>query len=234
MALANIKTRSSLSRFFFLFLLFFISSMIPQLPLYHIPKTAMSRTLNSTQASAACSRGLTRSHNPPIPPPTTSYTSATSPISSTLSTPSTPNRRPSPPTTPVRRPHPFRGRPYDEVAAGDTSDSSLMGYIPSPIDAPDFSPIRSPYSPCGSFPSTPSSAIPTRYFVSPVNDREGARERRRESRPSPLTSLLASRGIQRELTPSPQALCPECTKVKILLPARWCGHQVTRKCLLST
>ncbi|KAI0897619.1 hypothetical protein F4806DRAFT_495289 [Annulohypoxylon nitens] len=190
----------------------------------------MSRTLNSTQASAACSRGLTRSHNPPIPPPTTSYTSytsATSPISSTLSTPSTPNRRPSRPTTPVRRPHPFRGRPYDEVAAGDTSDSSLMGYIPSPIDAPDFSPIRSPYSPCGSFPSTPSSAIPTRYFVSPVNDREGARERRRESRPSPLTSLLASRGIQRELTPSPQALCPECTKVKMLLPARWCGHQVT-------
>ncbi|KAI1092158.1 hypothetical protein F5B19DRAFT_492760 [Rostrohypoxylon terebratum] len=186
----------------------------------------MTRTLNSTQTSAACSRGLIQSHNSPIPPPTTSSTYATSSIPSTPSTPSTPIRCPSPPTTPVRRPHrphrphPFHGRPYDEVAAGDTSDSPLMGYIPTPVHAPDF-------SPCGSFPSTPSSAIPTRYFVSPVNDSKGARERRREQRPSPLTSLLATRGIQRELTPRPRALCPECTKVKMLLPARWCGHQVT-------
>ncbi|KAI1211820.1 uncharacterized protein F4807DRAFT_472716 [Annulohypoxylon truncatum] len=172
----------------------------------------MSRTLNSTQVSAACGRGLTRSHISPIPP--------ISPLSST------PTRHPIPPSTPIRRPHPFRGRPYDEVAAGSNSDSPLMGYIPTPVQAPVFSPIRSPFSPSGPSPSTPSTP-PTKYFVSPIKDSEGARERRRELRPSPLTSLLASKGIQREVTPRPRALCPECTKVKMLLPARWCGHQVT-------
>ncbi|KAI1453054.1 hypothetical protein F4805DRAFT_462183 [Annulohypoxylon moriforme] len=169
--------------------------------------------------SAACSRGLTWSHTSPIPP-----IPPIPPVSPVAPLPSTPVRRPVPPSTPVRRPHPFRGRPVDEAAAVTSSDSPLMGYIPTPIQAPIFSPIRSPFSPCGSFPATPSTP-PTKHFVSPI--KEGARERRRESRPSPLTSLLASKGIQREVTPRPRALCPECTKVKMLLPARWCGHQVT-------
>ncbi|KAI0886135.1 uncharacterized protein GGS22DRAFT_160012 [Annulohypoxylon maeteangense] len=171
----------------------------------------MSRSVNFTQMSAACSRGLTRSHISPI-----------------SHLPSTPVRHPIPPSTPVRRPHRFRGRPVDEAAAVVSSDSPLMGYIPTPIQAPVFSPIRSPFSPCGSFPATPSTP-PTKHFISPIKDSEGARERRRESRPSPLTSLLASKGIEREIIPRPRALCPECTKVKMLLPARWCGHQVTRK-----
>ncbi|KAI2470127.1 hypothetical protein F4781DRAFT_195902 [Annulohypoxylon bovei var. microspora] len=161
----------------------------------------MSRSLNSTQMSAACSRGLTRSHTPPIAPST-------------------------PPPRPRLPPHPFRGRPVDEAAAISSSDSPLMGYIPSPIQSPVFSPIRSPFSPCGSFPSTPRTPT-TKYFVSPIKDSKGARERRRESRPSPLTSLLAAKGIERQVTPRAPALCPECTKVKMLLPAKWCGHQVT-------
>ncbi|KAI1100975.1 hypothetical protein F4804DRAFT_25646 [Jackrogersella minutella] len=167
------------------------------------PFTMTSNFFSPTKASAACSRGLIQSH-------------IDSPLPAALLATTTLGRR---------------ILASDNPTALTNPQSPLLGYIPTPIQSPVFSPIRSPYSPRGPFPPTPPTP-PTRLFISPIQGSIGAHERRRESRLdhriiSPTTSLLAAKGIIREVTPKPRSLCPECEKVKMMLPAKWCGHQVT-------
>ncbi|OTA93144.1 hypothetical protein M434DRAFT_307250 [Hypoxylon sp. CO27-5] len=170
-----------------------------------------------TKASAACSRGLTRSHTPipPIPP------------SLSPSTPSSrlPQANPVTPINPIHNHRPF----WFET--------------PSPVKEPIFSPIRSPYSPCGSFPPTPSTPS-LRRFVSPLHP-SGPGIGRPVPRPgdglSPVSAMVAefrARDPRRggrggsaaaAAAAKPQIRCEACDRVRMLLPAKWCGHQVTRK-----
>lgn len=168
-----------------------------------------------TKASAACSRGLTRSHTPipPIPP----SLSPSTPISRL------PQANPVTPINPIHSRRPFWI---------DT---------PTPIKEPLFSPIRSPFSPCGSFPPTPSTPS-LRRFVSPLHP-SGAGELRPVPRPgdglSPVSAMIADfrardprRGGRERQPAKPQYRCEACDRVRMLLPATWCAHQVPRKIFL--
>ncbi|KAI0839592.1 hypothetical protein F5Y06DRAFT_286573 [Hypoxylon sp. FL0890] len=166
-----------------------------------------------TKASAACSRGLTRSHTPIPPVP---------PIPPSLS-PSTPiaRLRPPNPVTPLNPIHPHR---------------PFWTRTPTPFKEPIFSPIRTPYSPCGSFPPTPSTPS-LRRFVSPLHP-EGAGVARPVPRPgdglSPISAMIAEfrardprRGGRERPDTGPVYRCEACDRVRLFLPAVWCGHQVT-------
>ncbi|KAI0101239.1 hypothetical protein F4814DRAFT_453157 [Daldinia grandis] len=107
-----------------------------------------------------------------------------------------------------------------------TPPTPTIPYNPTPIRTPIFSPIRSPFSPLAPFPATPSPPSP---IVSPFSSPAS-------KAPSPLAKFLASmrarnqrRGARRGTNPppKPKTLCPGCDRVKMLLPAKWCGHQVT-------
>ncbi|KAI1379158.1 hypothetical protein F4677DRAFT_360395 [Hypoxylon crocopeplum] len=177
-----------------------------------------------SKASAACSRGLTRSHT------------ILSPV---------PRLRPYPVI-------PASSRPY--LTALDAIDPPPSPYVPPPICTPKFSrfhpshrintpppysPIRTPYSPVGPSPRTPSTPSPR---VSPLVPVIMCPDRPELSRvaPSapPLSSLRAlSKGAHEirwesrpETIPEPPfpqvSPCP-CDRVKMLLPASHCGHVVT-------
>lgn len=175
------------------------------------------------RTSALSSRGLTRSHTN-VPP-----------ISSTLApvAPRTPTRLPIRP--PTRPPPSF----HNHLSKVPSLYSSTNPYQePSPIHPPIQTPIRSPFSPLGPFPLTPSDPSP---IVSPIIASVGARERRRESRLHDATSITSPSPAPRA-NRSPQRGCPDCKKansksnnpgpcqrVGMLLPAKWCHHQVSRK-----
>ncbi|KAI1137436.1 hypothetical protein F5Y05DRAFT_70583 [Hypoxylon sp. FL0543] len=171
-----------------------------------------------TKASAACSRGLTGSHTPILP---------ISPIPPSLS-PSTSTARlppPHPPTNPVT--------PLNRILPR----APLWNRTPTPIKEPLFSPIRTPYSPSGSFPPTPSTPS-LRRFVSPLHP-QGRGHTQQVPRPgdglSPLSAMMADfrardprrGGRERPPARSPSYRCDACDRVRKLLPAVWCGHQVT-------
>ncbi|KAI1658684.1 hypothetical protein F4813DRAFT_395569 [Daldinia decipiens] len=108
-----------------------------------------------------------------------------------------------------------------------TPPTPTIPYNPTPVRSPIFSPIRSPFSPLAPFPATPSPPSPV---VSPFSSPNS------KAPPSPLSKLLVSmrardqrRGARRGTNPppKPKTLCPGCDRVKMLLPAKWCGHQVT-------
>ncbi|OTB04673.1 hypothetical protein M426DRAFT_261620 [Hypoxylon sp. CI-4A] len=161
-----------------------------------------------SKASAACSRGLTRSHTliPPIP----------------FTPPNKITHRPAEiiPRLPFRTPMIMPKFPeFDRPKC-----------VTSPLP---YSPIRTPFSPTGPFPSTPSTPFSPslNHIVSPLRAYKGARERRRESRPnvatSPRLSLLTSKGLQLEAPKPQQSNCRICEKTMTLLPAIWCAHTVS-------
>ncbi|KAI1651032.1 uncharacterized protein F4817DRAFT_216539 [Daldinia loculata] len=108
-----------------------------------------------------------------------------------------------------------------------TPPTPTIPYNPTPVRIPIFSPIRSPFSPLAPFPATPSPPSP---IVSPFSSPNS------KAPVSPLSKFLVSmrardqrRGARlgTNLPPKPKTLCPGCDRVKMLLPAKWCGHQVT-------
>lgn len=194
-----------------------------------------------TKASAACSRGSTGSHTPLSPLSSFRFRCR---LPRVPVTPSPLRSRPafvddSPPTLPYR-------------------PTPIVSPIGSPIRSP-YSPIapfpRTPSTP--PFVVSPTIASPTLDAVgarerrrelrrdvaaappqpaSPTPNPKGAREERRESRlshrpkPSHILASVGSRGarerrreLRLETTPG------ACDRVHMLLPAKWCPHQVSRK-----
>ncbi|KAI0172825.1 hypothetical protein GGR52DRAFT_423223 [Hypoxylon sp. FL1284] len=163
-----------------------------------------------TKASAACSRGLTRSHTPITP---------ILPILAAL------------PRLAVASPLRSHRPPLD------VDSPPALPYRSTPVRTPVRSPTRSPFL----LPDAPTPRTPCTppFIVSPIVAAAGARERRQDSRlgagpstppPKPLHVLasVGARGARERRREARRVATPgACDRVMMLLPAKWCPHQVS-------